>query len=71
MAVVSAMVEKELGNRNFGFASLKSRLNCDMGEKGIAARDCWDSATGALPPGHRRRGTDAKEPRSQGGDNPG
>ena len=29
------MVEKELGERNFGFDSLKSRLNHDMQEKGI------------------------------------
>ena len=34
------MVEKELGERNFGFDSLKSRLNRDMQEKGIVARDC-------------------------------
>ena len=34
-----AMVEKELGERNFGFDSLKSRLNRDMEEKGIVARD--------------------------------
>ena len=25
---------------NFGFDSLKSRLNCDMEEKGIVGRDC-------------------------------
>ena len=29
------MVEKELGERNFGFDTLKSRLNHDMQEKGI------------------------------------
>ena len=34
------MVEKELGKRNFGFDSLKSRLNHDMEEKGIAPQDC-------------------------------
>ena len=39
MGVISAMVEKELGERNFGFDSL-SRLNRDMEEKGIVARDC-------------------------------
>ncbi|CAL8324705.1 unnamed protein product [Boreogadus saida] len=64
------MVEKKLGKRNFGFASLKFRLNRDMDEKGIVARDCRGSATGALPPGHRHRGTDAKEPRSQGAKEP-
>uniref|UniRef100_A0A8C5CVD5 Anoctamin n=1 Tax=Gadus morhua TaxID=8049 RepID=A0A8C5CVD5_GADMO len=35
VGVVSAMVEKELGERNFGFDTLKSRLNCNMEEKGI------------------------------------
>ena len=54
--VILAMVEKELGERNFGFDSLKSRLKRDMEEKGIAARDC-------LLPGHRRRSTAAEEPR--------
>ncbi|CAL8363537.1 unnamed protein product [Boreogadus saida] len=29
------MVEKELGERNFGFDSLKSRMNCNMEEKWI------------------------------------
>jgi hypothetical protein len=33
------MVEKELGERNFGFDSLKY-MNHDMEEKGIVARDC-------------------------------
>ena len=42
------MVEKEWGERNFGFDSLNSRLNRDMEEKGIVARDC-------LPPGLRRQ----------------
>ena len=37
VGVISAMVEKELGDRNVGFDSLKSRLNCDMEEKGIVA----------------------------------
>ena len=36
--VISAMVEKELEQRNFGFDSLKSRLNRDMEEEGIVAR---------------------------------
>ena len=40
-----AMVEKELGERNFGFDSLKY-MNRDMEEKGIVACDC-------LPPEHR------------------
>ena len=34
------MKKKELGERNFGFDSLKSRQNHDMEEKGIVARDC-------------------------------
>ena len=34
VVVFSAMVEKELGEKNFGFDSLKSRLNSDMEEKG-------------------------------------
>ena len=37
---MSGVVEKELGKRNFGFDSLKSRLNHDLEEKGIVARDC-------------------------------
>ena len=41
MGVPSAMIEKELGERNFGFDSLKSRLNHDMEEKGIVA---WDGS---------------------------
>ena len=35
VGVISAMVEKELGQRNFGFDSLKSRLKLDMEEKGL------------------------------------
>ena len=31
------MVERKLGERNFGFDSLKSRVNRDMEEKGIVA----------------------------------
>ncbi|CAL8236360.1 unnamed protein product, partial [Boreogadus saida] len=31
------MVAKELGDRNFGFDSLKSRFNCVMEEKGVVA----------------------------------
>ena len=45
MTVISAMVEKELRERSFGF-DLKY-MNCDMEEKGIVARDC-------LPPEPRR-----------------
>ena len=37
VGVILAMVKKELGERNFGFDSLKSRWNCDMEEKGIVA----------------------------------
>ena len=40
--VISAMVEKELGERNFCFDSLKSKLNHDMEEKGIVARVCLE-----------------------------
>ena len=43
------MVAIELGERKFGFDSLKSRLNRDMEEKGIVARDY-------LPPEPRCRG---------------
>ena len=39
MGVISAMVEKELGERNFGFDSLKY-MNHDMEEKGIVGRIC-------------------------------
>ena len=39
LGVISTMVEKEWGERNFGFDSSKSRLNRDLEEKGIA-RDC-------------------------------
>ena len=48
MGVISAIVEKEFGERNFGFDSLKSRLNSTMEEKGIVARDY-------LPPEPRSR----------------
>ena len=45
------MVEKEFGERIFGFDSLKSRLNDDMEEKGIVARDglLLPVAEGPLP----------------------
>ena len=39
VGVISAMVEKELGEGNFGFDSLKY-MNHDMEEKGIVACDC-------------------------------
>ena len=39
VGVISAMVEKELGERNFCFDSLKY-MNRDMEEKGIDALDC-------------------------------
>ena len=37
VGVISAMVEKELGERNFGFKCLKSRFKRYMKEKGIVA----------------------------------
>ena len=37
MGVISAMVEKEFGERNFGFDSLKY-MNRDMEEEGIVAQ---------------------------------
>ena len=37
VGVISAMVEKELGERNIGFDSLKSRLKRYMEEKAIVA----------------------------------
>ena len=39
MGVISAIVEKELGERNFGFDSLEY-MNHDMEEKGMVAREC-------------------------------
>jgi hypothetical protein len=38
VGVISAIVEKEWGERNVGFDSLKSTLNRNMDEKGIVAR---------------------------------
>ena len=52
VGVISAMVEKELGERNFGFDSLKY-MNLDMEENGIVASDC-------LPPEPRCQGTTAR-----------
>ena len=37
------MVEKELGERNFGSDSLKY-MNHDMEEKGIVVHDCRDNS---------------------------
>ncbi|CAL8348826.1 unnamed protein product [Boreogadus saida] len=39
VGVISAMVENELGGRNFGFDSLK-KMNHDMEENGIVGRKC-------------------------------
>ena len=39
MGFISAKVEQELGERNFGFEYLKY-MSRDMEEKGIVARDC-------------------------------
>ena len=47
------MVQKELGERNFGFDSLKN-MNHDMGEKGIMAAN-----VSRLSPASRCRGTTA------------
>ena len=49
MGVISAMVEKELGERNFGFDSQKY-MNCDM--LPVAARHHGREAP---PPGSRQR----------------
>ena len=38
VGVISAMVKNELGERNFGFDSLKN-MNHDMEEKGIVGRE--------------------------------
>ena len=56
------MVEKELGQRNFSFDSLKSRLNRNMEEKEIVARDYLPLSTVGYiywqwaPPLPRRQG---------------
>ena len=42
------MVERELGERNFGFDSLKY-MNPDMKEKGIVSRDCLPLGRFPLP----------------------
>ena len=47
------MVEKELGERNFGFDSLKY-MNHDIEEKRIVACDClWLEPRYPLPRDHR------------------
>ncbi|CAL8286549.1 unnamed protein product [Boreogadus saida] len=47
----AAMVKKELGERNFGFDSLKG-MNHDMEEKGIVAREgCCPRALRYRAPG--------------------
>ena len=51
---ISAMGEKELGERNFGFDSLKSRLNSDMEEKGMLPGIV--SAAGSLVALHQESG---------------
>ena len=49
MGVISAMVEKELGERNLRFDSLKSRLNRDMQRhRPLRARDMEEAAEGLL-----------------------
>ena len=46
------MVEKEFGERNFGFASLKN-MNLEMEEKEIVAHDCLPGS----PAARRREAT--------------
>ena len=55
VGVISAMVEKELGEGNFGFDSLKY-MNRYMAEKGIVARDCLPLEPRSLLPVARCRG---------------
>ena len=55
------MVEKELGERNFGFDSLKY-MDCGMEEKGIVARGCLPPELRCLLPAaashhHRKAST--------------
>ena len=45
VGVISAMVEKQLRERNFGFDCLKN-VNRDMEEKGIVACDCFQQGSG-------------------------
>ena len=60
MGVISAMVENELGERNFGFDSLKY-MNHDMEEKEIVARECLPLESRFPLPMDRCRGTTASE----------
>jgi hypothetical protein len=62
------MVEKELGERNFGFDSLKY-MNCDMEEKGIVVHDCLPPEPRCPLPRHHRlssgqRGSGGRQSRS-------
>jgi hypothetical protein len=68
VGVISAMVEKELGERNVGFDSLKY-MNRDMEEKGIVSR--WTPAARFLLPATRphrlgswQRGSSGRRSRS-------
>ena len=66
VGVISAMVEKELEERNFGFDSLRFRLNSDMEVKGIVARDSLPPEPCCRCPGARApppRGRGAPPPR--------
>ena len=56
VGVISAMVEKELGERNFGFDSLKY-MNQDMEQKGIVARECLPLEPRYPLPRNHRLGT--------------
>ena len=53
--VISAMVEKELGERNFGLDSLKY-MNHDMDEKRFFARECLPLESCILLPRDHRLG---------------
>jgi hypothetical protein len=64
VGVISAMVEKELGERNFGFDSLKYP---DMEEKGIVASDCLPLEPRFPLPAARCRGTTASALPAAGG----
>ncbi|CAL8337563.1 unnamed protein product [Boreogadus saida] len=52
------MVENELGERNFGFDSLKN-MNHDMEEKGIVGRECLPLEPHFPLPSDRCQGTTA------------
>ena len=69
MGVISAMVEKELGEWNFGFDSMKY-MNCDMDEKGIVARDCPLPEPRCPPPTaakHHRPAAGSRQPAAGSG----